>query len=288
MLTDTHGHLTSEYCSPDEVGAVIARAKSAGVSKIILPGASRGDAAEQIALCEKFDELYCTIGWHPDALNYNIPPAPIPGAAPLKGGIKNDLNSPFEGGGARGCVPRGCFDYEQYLSHPRVVGIGEIGLDYHYENRPSNTDQIDLFERQLEIAKTHALPVAIHTRDADDDTFDVLKNYEGAGVLHCYTSTWDLARKMLDRGFFVSASGIITFKNAEDLREIFSKVPLDRLIVETDSPYCAPVPNRGKKCEPAFVADTARFLANLRGVDFEEFAQILKTNTETLYPKIKN
>jgi TatD DNase family protein len=259
MIIDTHGHLTSEYCALDQVGDVIARAKMAGVGKIIMPGAEPGDAAQQIALCEKYDNLYCTLGWHPDALNRD------------SWFVNRDSN----------------FDYEQHILHPRVVGIGEIGLDYHYENRPSNEAQIELFERQLKIAEAAALPVAIHTRDADEDTFNILKNYEGAGVLHCYTGGWDLAKKMLDRGFFISAIGIITFKNADDLREVFKKIPLDRLIVETDSPYCAPVPHRGKNCEPEFVADTARFLADLRGIIFEEFENILRNNTETLFPKIK-
>ncbi|MBR5566856.1 MAG: TatD family hydrolase, partial [Alphaproteobacteria bacterium] len=170
------------------------------------------------------------------------------------------------------------------LNNPRVVGVGEIGLDYH--QRDDNRDQqIKMFEQQLEIAKRHNLPVAIHTRDAEEDTAAIL-NGDVGGVMHCFTSSWDLAKKMLDRGFFFSASGILTFKNAPDLRETFAKIPTDRIVIETDAPYCAPVPYRGQTCEPVMVIETARMLAQIKNIPLDELETILMNNVQRLYPKI--
>ena len=171
------------------------------------------------------------------------------------------------------------------LNNPRVVGVGEIGLDYHYA-RETRDAQIKLFEQQLDIAKKYALPVAIHTRDAEADTADILTG-DIRGVMHCFTSSWDLAKKMLDRGFFFSASGILTFKNADDIRETFAKIPNDRIVIETDAPYCAPVPYRGKTCEPAMVTETARVLAQIKNLQMDDLETILMQNVKQLYPKIK-
>jgi TatD DNase family protein len=170
------------------------------------------------------------------------------------------------------------------LTHPRVVGIGEIGLDYH-ERNDKRTEQIKLFESQLEIAREYSMPVAIHTRDAESDTASILTGVRG--VMHCFTSSYDLARTMLDRGFFFSASGILTFKNADAVRETFAKIPVDRIVIETDSPFCAPVPHRGKTCEPFMVVETARVLAKIKHLQIEELETILERNTIELYPKIK-
>ena len=144
--------------------------------------------------------------------------------------------------------------------------------------------QIKLFEQQLELAKKHGLPVAIHTRDAEDDTATILDG-DVRGVMHCFTSSWNLAKIMLDRGFYFSASGILTFKNAAEIRETFAKIPIDRIVIETDSPYCAPVPHRGKVCEPAFVIETARVLAEIQNLQLDKLASILVQNTKQLYPK---
>ena len=173
---------------------------------------------------------------------------------------------------------------DNILNHPRVLGVGEIGLDYHYE--PQKRDaQIKLFETQLGIAYKYNMPVAIHTRDADEDTAAILTD-KYHGVMHCFTSSWELAKVMLDRGFYFSASGIITFKNAESIRETFAKIPIDRIVIETDSPYCAPVPHRGKVCEPAFVVETAKVLAQIKNIELKELEDILLQNTKKLYPKI--
>lgn len=253
MLLDTHCHLTYDI-DPTGVDAVIARAHNAGVDVIICPTADPEDIPAALALAEKYSNVFATIGIHPEYAGCNAA------------------------------------DYitDEILNHPRVLGVGEIGLDYHEMAADTRDAQIKLFESQLEMARKHGLPVAIHTRDAEADTAAILGNWPDiGGVMHCFTSGWDLAKKMLDRGFFFSASGIITFKNAGEIRETFAKIPLERIVVETDSPYCAPVPYRGKTCEPAFVTETARVVAEIKNIPFEKFCDIVVENTKKLYPKIK-
>lgn len=251
MLIDTHCHLTDNYVSGD-LDATIARANDAGVEIMICPTADPADITSALQIAETHDNIFTTIGIHPEY-------AGIDAAQYLTNAV---------------------------MTHPRVVGVGEIGLDYH-EGSQARDAQIKLFEQQLDIARRHALPVAIHTRDAEDDTAAIL-NGDVRGVMHCFTSSWELARKMLDRGFYFSASGILTFKNAAEIRETFAKIPTDRIVVETDSPYCAPVPHRGKPCEPAFVVETAHVLAQIHAMSLEELTPILAQNTFNLYPKMRN
>ncbi len=247
MFIDTHCHLTDEY--DGGIDAVVTRAKQVGVDTLICATAEGIDIKPALTLAEKYDNIFVTTGIHPDHINLN----------------PND------------------FLTKKILNHPRVIGIGEIGLDYHYT--PETRDaQIKLFESQLEIAHKHNLPVAIHTRDADDDTMAILTD-KYFGVMHCFTSSWDLARTMLDRGFYFSASGILTFKNANEIRETFTKIPIDRIVIETDSPYCAPIPYRGKVCEPAFIVETAKVLAQIKNLQIDELESILFENTKRLYPK---
>jgi len=248
MFIDTHCHLTDEY--DGGIDAVIMRAKNASVGALICATADGNDIAPALKIASAHDNIFVTTGIHPDHI---------------------DLN-PHD------------FLTDEILNNPHVIGVGEIGLDYHYE--PQNRDkQIKLFETQLEIAHKHNMPVAIHTRDADDDTAAILTD-KYHGVMHCFTSPWELAKKMLDRGFYFSASGILTFKNAESIRETFTKIPMDRIVIETDSPYCAPVPYRGQVCEPAFVIETARILAQIKNIELNELENILLQNTKKLYPKI--
>ena len=254
MLLDTHCHLTYDIDKDGGVDAVIARAHAAGVDVIICPTADPCDIPSAIKLAEKYDNVFATIGIHP------------------------------EHAGVRAAD----FITDEILNHTRVLGVGEIGLDYHEMAADSRSAQIELFESQLEMARRNKLPVAIHTRDAEDDTAAILAKWADiGGVMHCFTSSYDLAKKMLDRGFYFSASGIITFKNAADIRETFAKIPADRIVVETDSPYCAPVPYRGRVCEPAFVVETARVVADIKNIPFEKFCDIVVENTKKLYPKIK-
>ena len=250
MFTDTHCHLTDDYCSGNNLNDVIARARDNGVGRLICATSDANDILPAIKIAETYDNIFVTTGIHPEYAGINP------------------------------------HDYltDAVLCHPRVVGIGEIGLDYH--ERDDNRDaQINLFESQLEIARKSGLPVAIHTRDADDDTAAILTGVRG--VMHCFTSGWELAKIMLDRGFYFSASGILTFKNAGEIRETFAKIPTDRIVIETDSPFCAPVPHRGKPCEPFMVVETARVLAQIKNLQIDELESILETNTLNLYPKIK-
>lgn len=250
MFIDTHCHLTDEY--DGGVDAVVSRAKNVGVGAMICATAEGVDIKPAIKIADKYDNIFVTAGIHPD--HFNLDP--------------ND------------------FLRDDVLNNPRVVGIGEIGLDYHFGTQNRNA-QIELFEKQIEIAIEHDLPIAIHTRDAEDDTITILNKYPKVhGVMHCFTSNWELAKYALNRGFYFSASGILTFKNSESVRETFAKIPNDRIVIETDSPYCAPVPYRGKVCEPAFVIETARILAQIKNLQIEELEKILYENTLKLYQRI--
>ncbi|MBO7509094.1 MAG: TatD family hydrolase [Alphaproteobacteria bacterium] len=253
MLIDTHCHLTYDI-DPAGVDTVIRRAVVAGVGVIICPTADPEDIPGAIKLAETYDNVFATIGIHPEHI----------GANPEM------------------------YITDEILAHPRVLGVGEIGLDYHEMGADTRDAQIELFMAQLEMAHRVNLPVAIHTREAEQDTADIMNKFPNVrGVMHCFTSSYDLAKKMLDHGFYFSASGILTFKNAGEIRETFAKIPLDRLVVETDSPYCAPVPHRGHVCEPAFVTETARVLSEIKNVSFEKLSDIMLENVKQLYPKIK-
>ena len=251
MFIDTHCHLTDDYCNGVDNNEIIKRAVDAGVGMVICPTADPLDIPGALKLAAEHENVYCTIGIHPEY-------APMDASEYLT---------------------------DTVLNNPRVVGVGEIGLDFHQGNE-KRREQIQLFEQQLEIARQYNLPVAIHTRDAEEDTAAILTGDVG-GVMHCFTSSWNLAKTMLDRGFFFSASGILTFKNAPELRETFTKIPVDRIIIETDAPYCAPVPYRGKVCEPAMVIETAKVLAAIKGLPLCELEHILMENVQRLYPKIK-
>ncbi|MGX2967723.1 TatD family hydrolase [Ursidibacter sp. B-7004-1] len=180
------------------------------------------------------------------------------------------------------------FDYEKllaYVQDPRVVAVGETGLDYHYTPETKALQQ-SLFEQQIEIAKQVKKPLVIHTRSAREDTMHFLEKgnaQECGGVLHCFTEDWNMAKRALDIGFYISISGIITFRNAEELRDVARKVPLDRLLVETDSPYLAPIPYRGKPNQPAYVREVCEYLATLKGVSVEQMAEMTTQNVQRLF-----
>ena len=249
MFIDTHCHLTHEY--DGSVDTIITHAQDAGVGALICATAEGVDIIPALKIADSYDNIFVTTGIHPE---------------------HTDLN------------PHN-FITDEILNHPRVVGIGEIGLDYHGGTN-TRDKQIELFEKQIEIAVKHNLPIAIHTRDAENDTIEILKKYPDAhGVMHCFTSNWELAKFALDRGFYFSASGILTFKNSDAVRETFSKIPNDKIVIETDAPYCAPVPYRGKICEPAFVVETAKCLAQIKNLQLTDLETILFENTQRLYPK---
>jgi TatD DNase family protein len=174
---------------------------------------------------------------------------------------------------------------EKLLLHPKCVGVGECGLDYYY-NHSAHEIQKDIFKWHIELATKYKLPLMIHTRDAEADTKTLLEHYQGPAVFHCFTGTQDLADFGAKKGFLISFSGIVTFKTAEDLRKVFLSLPLDNIIVETDSPYLAPIPMRGKRNESSFVAHTAKFLSDLRKISAEEFTEKTSRNVLRLFKKI--
>jgi TatD DNase family protein len=255
MLVDSHCHL--EYDSfVAEADAVMARAKTAGVDYCVTIGTKLSTFPKTLAVAERFANVWCSVGVHP----HDAAVEPLADAEPL--------------------IER--------ARHAKVVGIGETGLDYYYDHSP-RAEQIANFRVHIDAARRTGLPLIIHTRDAEDDTIAILGEEMGkgafSGVLHCFTGSKRLAEAGLALGLYVSASGIITFKRSEELRAVFRDVPLERLLVETDSPYLAPIPYRGKRNEPAFVAHTAVALAELKGVSPDEIARITTENFFRLFKK---
>lgn len=255
MFIDSHCHLNYKGLVEDQQ-AVLARARAAGVSGMLNISTRSAEWHDIIGLAEKEPDVWASVGIHPhDA----------------------DSHEEIE---ANTLVER--------AAHPRVVAIGETGLDYYYD-RSDRERQRASFRNHIAAARESGLPLIIHTRDAEDDTAAILTEEMGqgefAGVIHCFTASADFARKALDLGFFISLSGIVTFKNARDLQETGRMLPLERLLIETDSPFLAPVPHRGRPCEPAFVADTARFVAGLRGMPVEQLAEATSANFRSLFAK---
>lgn len=254
MIIDTHCHLTGDFCDANDLDAVIKRAIDAGVTTLVVSSADPGEATDTLALAEKYDGVYCTLGVHPENGNLAI----------------KDLSQ---------YLP------DELFEHPKVVGVGETGLDYHYGDE-FKREQAELFEKHIDIARRHNLPLVIHSRDAADDTIAMLDG-SVPGVMHCFSYDWDVARAMLDRGFYFSASGVLTYKNADELRDVFTKIPNDRIVIETDAPFLAPVPYRGKKCEPFMTCETAKTMAAIKNLPLDEMISILANNTKNLYKKIK-
>lgn len=250
---DVHTHLNMLEISPDEA---LSAAAARGVANVITIGTCPDDLPVVLGLAQKFyPRVGCTLGIHPHEAQL--------------------------------------FDarVEAFLRaeavRPEVVAIGEIGLDYYRNEAPVDVQQA-AFRAQLQVAQDLGLPVEIHTRDAEADTAVILREFAGGrrGVLHCFTSSWELAKVGLDCGYDISISGVVTFKNADDLRETVRRVPLDRLHVETDAPFLAPVPMRGKKNQPAFVTHTAEFVAELKGVSLDALAEQLRSNARAVFPKM--
>lgn len=174
---------------------------------------------------------------------------------------------------------------EALVSHPKCVAVGECGLDYYYDNSPREA-QLEVFKWQIDLAERYQLPLMIHTRDAEEDTKRMLLNYKGSAVFHCFTGTQDLANFGIQKNFIVSFSGIVTFKKAQALRDVFLNLPIENIVVETDAPFLAPEPLRGKKNEPSYVEHTAQFLAKLRGMDFGKFCDQTSRNALRIFSKI--
>lgn len=252
MLIDSHCHLNF----PDLINRlpeILNNMSTAQVSQALAISVSRESFREVLQLAEQHPNIFATIGVHPDrqdASEFSID------------------------------------EMVEHAQHPKVVGIGETGLDYHWCQGDLSW-QHQRFINHIQAANLSQLPLIVHTRDAQSDTIDLLKHHQAhAGVIHCFTENIDFAKKALDLGFYISFSGIVTFKNAQIIQEACRYVPLDRMLVETDSPYLAPVPKRGKVNEPAWVRYTAEFIANLRGIDLATLAHTTSENFYRLFTKV--
>ena len=254
-LIDSHCHLNYEGLA-ERQDEVLENARNRGVAGFLNISTRQREWGAVITVAEQNADVWATVGVHPHEADAH----PDLGAKALIDGA----------------------------DHPRVIAIGECGLDYYYD-KSDRQAQRERFQAHIEAARATGLPLVVHTRDAEDDTANMLTKAveEGgvAGVLHCFTGSSALARQALALGFYISLSGIVTFKNAADLQETAKIIPPDRLLVETDAPFLAPVPNRGKTCEPAFVADTAAFVAELRGEELERLADATTANFFSLFGK---
>ena len=274
MLIDTHCHLTDRRFS--DIGEVLKRAQEAGVERVIFPSTSVEDAKLAVEIAEKYQQ-YCLVGIHPENVEdlYGLSRSP---RRP-----RNDDG--MDSGSLAGMTDVVIGELEEIIkSSKRVVGIGEIGLDFFYDK------EIELFRRQMELAVENNLPVAIHMREAEEEMRDELDNFRRAhrdaplrGQFHCFAGSEEFLEMILERGFYVSFCGNITYKTAGNLRELLRRVPLDRLLLETDSPYLAPEPLRGTVNIPANVKIIAEFVATELNLDLPKLAEITSQNTKCLY-----
>lgn len=255
MLVDSHCHLDRLDLAAHggSLDAALDAARARGVGHFLCIGVSADNAAQVKALAERYADVDCSVGIHPLDL--------APGETPALDWLLAELN------------------------HPNVVAIGETGLDYHYEPEAAELQQAS-FRLHLDAARAIGKPVVIHTRAARQDTLQLLREaaLPQAGVLHCFTEDWEMARAALDLGYYISLSGIVTFRNADALRDVARQVPADRLLVETDSPYLAPIPHRGKPNLPEYVRDVAEFIALVRGERYEQLAEQTTANFRRLFP----
>ena len=255
MLIDSHCHLEYKGLVEDQAG-VLDRARTAGVGGFLSISTRQREWDQVVATAERESDVWASVGIHPHEADGH---ADLGEAALLAA-----------------------------IEHPRVIAIGETGLDYYYDHSDRQTQQA-LLRRHIAVARESGLPLIVHTRDAEADTAAILREEMEQGaypaLIHCFTASADFARRMLELGLTISLSGIVTFKNAKDLQAIAAELPEDRILVETDSPFLAPIPHRGRPCEPAFVADTARFVADLRGVSPEHLAETTTRNFARLFTK---
>ncbi|MBU3070458.1 TatD family hydrolase [Aestuariicella sp. G3-2] len=256
MLVDSHCHLDRLKLNKydGELDAALQAARDRGVGKMLCVGISLDNRQAVTELAEKHDDVVASVGVHP---------------LDVDAGLATETQ------------------LVEWSKHPKVVALGETGLDYYYSDETKEV-QSKSFAIHLRAASEAKLPVIVHTRDARQDTLDLIRehgNSEYAGVLHCFTESWEMASAAMDMNYYISLSGIVTFKNAEELRDVARKMPLDRLLVETDSPYLAPIPYRGKPNEPAFVREVAEFVADLKGISYEKLCEITGENFHRLFYK---
>jgi TatD DNase family protein len=257
MLADSHCHLNYKGLA-EEQQAVLERARARGVTAMLNISTRESEWDAVIATAEREPDVWATVGIHPHEADQHA---------------HIDTTKLVE-----------------RARHPRVVGIGESGLDYHYDHSDRARQQAS-FRAHIAAARATGLPIVVHTRDAEEDTAAILRDEMGKGaypgVIHCFTASQAFADIALDLGFYISISGIVTFRNAHDLQATAAKLPIERLLIETDAPFLAPVPHRGKTGEPGFVADTAVFLAELRGEDVEELKKVTARNFHAFFAKTR-
>ncbi|MGG0795301.1 TatD family hydrolase [Brevibacillus laterosporus] len=252
MLFDTHAHLNAEQFDEDR-DEVIARAKENGVSTIVNVGFNRETIPTTMELAEKYDFIYAVVGWHPqDAITMK----------------EQDLEW-----------------LEELSKHPKVVGLGEMGLDYYWDTSPRDV-QAEVFRKQIRLARKLQMPIIIHDRDAHQDIIEILREEkagEVGGIMHCFSGSYELAKMALDMNFYISFGGPLTFKNAKRPKEVAAKIPLERILIETDCPYLTPHPFRGKRNESAYVKFVAEEMAQIHGLPYEELAKITANNARHLF-----
>ena len=257
MLIDSHCHLEYKGLVEDQTN-VLARARAAGVGAFLNISTRQSEWDQVVATAAREPDVFASVGIHPHE--------------------------------ADGHQDLGRTALLEATQHPKVIAIGETGLDYYYDKSDRDA-QKRLFRMHIDVARETQLPIIIHTRDAEEDTHAILADEMGKGafpaLIHCFTASADFAEKVLTLGLMISLSGIVTFKNAKDLQGVAAIIPDDRLLVETDSPFLAPVPHRGRVCEPAYVADTAAFVAGLRGTDVERIMAITTANFYKLFTKAR-
>ena len=250
MLFDTHAHLNDERFDEDR-DALIASFKENGISNVCEIGYDILSSVKAKELSEKYDFIYSAVGVHPHD-------------------SKDMKDSDFD-------------TLKELLSCDKVVALGEIGLDYYYDNSDRDI-QKKRFSEQLDLSEELKCPVVIHTRDAMEDTINILKSHGGGdGIIHCYSGSKESARILLNMGYYISFAGPVTFKNANAILEVIRYVPKDRMLIETDSPYLAPVPHRGERNSPIYVAEVAKKIAEIKGMEYEQVAYITTQNAKTVY-----
>ncbi len=247
MFTDTHCHLYSEYY--DDIDEVVKKAQERQINRVFNNGVDDRTNREILAMLPKYDCMYAAIGIHPEY---------------VKDYKEDDLKF-----------------VEEHLNDDRVFAIGEIGLDYHY-GKEDKDKQIELFEKQLAMAEKYNKPVIVHSRDATQDTIDVLKKYKVKGVMHSFSGSYEVAQIYIKMGLLLGINGVITFKNA-NIKDIYAKIDLSNIILETDSPYLTPTPYRGEKNDPSHVMDVANFVSELKGVSLEELSKITNDNIKRVF-----
>lgn len=252
MLFDTHTHINAEQFNEDRE-AVVERALAAGVNQMIVVGFDRSTIEGAMELAKAYDFVYAAIGWHPvDAIDMT----------------DRDLEW-----------------IEELAAHPKVVALGEMGLDYYWDKSPKEIQQ-EVFRKQIRLARKLKLPIIIHNRDATQDVIDILREEQAeevGGIMHCFSGSPETAKQCVDLNFYISLGGPVTFKNAKKPKEVAAEIPLDKLLIETDCPYLAPHPYRGKRNEPAYVKLVAEMIAEIKEVTLEEVAEKTSDNARQLF-----